>query len=108
MKRLVWSLVLMSALFVGSAPEALAHGSFYKSHFPYDGHYVVRHGHHYPSWLARHHDFRRWYWRSPYRYDLYLSWHGLYDIYRYERKYHRPYRHHHRDRHRHRRHHRHH
>ncbi|MEE8221893.1 MAG: hypothetical protein V3R21_09035 [Woeseiaceae bacterium] len=101
MKRLVWSLVLASALFVAGAPEASAHGSHNGAYGGYDRYYVVRHGHHYPGWLRRHNDFHRWYRRSHYRYDSYLSWSRLFDIYHYERKYHRPYRYqdHHRDRH---------
>lgn len=93
MKRLVWSLLLASALTLVSAPEASAHAVHYIAHVGYGGPYVVRHA--YPRWLYHHHDFHRWYRRSPYRYDHYLSWHRLYDIYRYERKFSRPYRHRH-------------
>ncbi len=106
MKRLVWTLVITSALALAIVPEASAHGSQYGS---YDRHHVVRHGHSYPYRLRRHYDFHRWYWHSHYRYDFYVSWDRLFDIYRYERKYHRPYRYY--DRHghnRHRKHHRHH
>jgi len=107
MKRLVWLLVLTGALFAGGVPEASAHGSNVGSHIAYDRHYVVRHGHSYPRWLRRHDDFHRWYWRSHFRNDYYLSWNRLYDIYRYERKYRRSYRYSdYRGRHRHHGHHR--
>ncbi len=104
MKRLVWSLVLASALFVAGVPEASAHRSHHGAHGAYDRYYVVRHGHHYPGWLRRHNDFHRWYRRSHYRHDFYLSWPRLFDIYQYERKYHRHYRYqdHHREDRRHR------
>ncbi len=106
MKRLVWTLVIASALAWASVPEALAHGSRDRA---YDRYYVVRHGHGYPYWLRRHDEFHRWYLRSHYRHDFYVSWDRLFDIYRYERKYHRPYRYHdHRSHYRHRRQHRHH
>ncbi len=106
MNRLVWSLLIASALSLASVPEASAHESRYAS---YDRHTIVRHAGHYPHWLRRDYDFRRWYLHSRFRYDFYLSWDRLFDIYRYERKYHRPYRHYdRRDRYRHRKPHRHH
>jgi len=89
MKRLVWTLIITSALGMASVPEASAHGSHNRA---YDRHYVVRHGHSYPYWLRRNYDFHRWYVGSRFRYDFYMSWDRLFDIYRYERKYHRPYR----------------
>ena len=89
MKRLVWSLLIVSALSLASVPEASAHGSQYGGH---GRHYVVRYGHSYPYWLHRNYDFHRWYWRSHYRDDFYMSWDRLFDIYRYERKYRRPHR----------------
>jgi hypothetical protein len=89
MKRLIWSLLIASALVLTSVPGASAHGSHYRA---YERHYVVRHGHNYPYWLRRNSDFHRWYWHSYYRHDFYLSWDQLFDIYRYERRYHRPYR----------------
>ena len=106
MKRLVWSLLISSALLLASVPDAMAHGSQYRA---YDRHYAVRHGYDYPYWLRRNYDFHRWYRHSHYRYDLRLSWKRLYNIYRFERKYYRPYRYY--DRHgyyRHRKYHRHH
>ncbi len=106
MNRLVWSLLITSVLGLAFVPEASAQGSRYAS---YDRHYVVRGGESYPYWLRRNYDFRRWYLRSHYHNDFYLGWDRLFDIYRYERKYHRPYRHYdRRGRHRHREHHRHH
>lgn len=100
MKRLVWSLVIMSALALASVPEASAHGSHYRA---YDRHHVVRHSHSYPYWLRRNHEFHRWYLHSHYRNHYYLSWNRLFDIYRYERRYQRPHRRY--DRHSHSRHH---
>lgn len=106
MKRLVWSLVITSALALAPVPEALADASHYRS---YDGHYVVRHGHSYPYWLRRNYDFHRWYWSSHYRHDFHTSWDRLFDVYRYERRHHRPYRYYNRRGHnRHHEHHRHH
>jgi hypothetical protein len=92
MKRLVWSLLITGALFVSVVPEASAHGSHYRGHVAYDRHHIVRHGHHYPYWLRRNADFHRWYRHSHYRNDFYLSWNHLFDIYRFERRYHRSYR----------------
>ncbi len=106
MNRLVWSLLIAGALSLVSVPEASAHGNRYAS---YDRHTVVRYGESYPYWLRRNVDFGRWYLRSHYRHDLYLGWDRLFEIYRYERKYHRLYRHYdRRGRHRYREHHRHH
>ena len=89
MKRLVWTLLIASAMGLATVPEASAHGSHNRA---YDRHAVVRYGHRYPYWLRRHYDFQRWYVRSRYRYDFYMSWDRLYDIYGYERKYRRSYR----------------
>jgi len=89
MKRLICTLLIASALGLVTMPEASAHGSRDKA---YDRHYVVRYGHKYPNWLRRNNDFHRWYIRSHYRHDFYMSWDRLFDIYRYERKYYRPYR----------------
>jgi hypothetical protein len=53
--------------------------------------------------LRRNNDFHRWYRRSRYRHDFYLSWYRLFDIYHYERRYQRTYRYndyYYRDRHR--------
>lgn len=89
MKRLVWSLLIASTLVLTAVSEASAHAGPYRA---YERHVVVRHGHSYPRWLSRNSDFHRWYWRSHYRNDFYLSWDRLFEIYRYERRYHRPYR----------------
>lgn len=87
MKRLIWLLVLSAALVVAVVPEASAH----PSHYQFDRHYVVRHGHSYPYWLRRNSDFHDWYWQSRFRNDFYLSWNEIFGIYRYERRYRRPY-----------------
>lgn len=89
MKRLVWSLVITSALILAAVPEASAHGSHSRA---YDRHYIVRDGHHYPYWLRRNTDFHRWYHRSRYRNDFYVSWYRLFDIYQYDRRYYRSHR----------------
>lgn len=89
MNRLIWSLLITIALSLAAVSEASAHGSRYVS---YDRHTVVRYGESYPYWLQRNYDFRHWYLRSRYRHDFYPGWDRLFDIYRYERKYHRPYR----------------
>ncbi len=106
MKRLVWLLLITGVLTLAAVPEASANGSQYRS---YDRHYDVRHGHGYPTWLRRNYDFHRWYWRSHHHNDFNMSWSRLFDVYRYERKYHHPYHDYDRRRHnRHRKHHRHH
>lgn len=46
-----------------------------------------------PSWLRHDRSFRRWYNRTQWRIDHRLSWHELFDIYRWERRYDRRYRH---------------
>ena len=46
-----------------------------------------------PKWLKRDRSFRRWFEHSRLRRDRGLSWHQLFEIYRWELSYRRHYRH---------------
>lgn len=101
MKRLLCALALAGALCVASLPDASAHERHYRGRIAYQRHAMPQRSHHSPAWLRRNYDFQLWYGRSRFRYDFYLSWYQLFDIYRYERRYRRPYpyRHYHHDHH---------
>ena len=40
-----------------------------------------------PKWLKRDRSFRRWFEHSRLRWNHHLSWHQLFDVYRWERSY---------------------
>ena len=84
-------LMLGAWLFMASA-TATAHDGYhrdYASRGYYDAHYDyrVRRSHHMPRWLKRNRGFRHWYRHSPYQYNRRVGWEGLWDIYRWERRY---------------------
>lgn len=89
------SLVIGACLFM-AAGHAAAHDGYHRDSAGrgyYDVHYDVRvyRGHSMPRWLKRHRGFRHWYRNSRYRYNRRLAWEGLWDIYRWERRYGRRY-----------------
>lgn len=44
---------------------------------------------HMPFWLSQDRSFRRWFRHTRFKANRRLSWHRLFEIYRYERRYHR-------------------
>lgn len=88
MKRMTFSLIVGACLFLASAPDASAHGTEYRPYIVND-HYVVGRIRHFPTWLRRDRDFQHWYLHSRYRFTRRMSWHRIYDLYIFERRYHR-------------------
>ena len=88
-KRSFASMLAVAALAMLVAEPAAAHKY---GHRPYvTNHYYYQHGRRvvFPRWLRKHRDFQRWYYRSDYRFIRGASWEGLYDLYRFERRYNR-------------------
>jgi len=86
MKRTAWSLIFGMGLMLANVPEASAHKVEYRPYIVYD-HYAYAGSRHFPRWLRKDRDFQRWYLYSNYRMNRHMSWHRLYDIYKYERRY---------------------
>ena len=103
MNKVILSTVMACGLLLLDAPEAAAHeqrDSQYRA-TPYQSHsrdsYSRDHrrhsyyGSHYrrtnemPRWLKRNKSFRHWMRHSGLRENRRLSWHQLFDIYRYDR-----------------------
>jgi len=85
MKRTAWSLILGMGLMLANVPEASAHKIEYRPYVVYD-HYTYARSRHFPRWLRKDRDFQRWYLYSNYRTNRHMSWHRLFDIYKYERR----------------------
>lgn len=69
--------------------------SYDRDYRPYRGerrrHYHAKYkrSKHMPYWLKHDRSFRRWYKHTHFRTDRRISWHRLFDIYLYERRYYR-------------------
>ena len=84
-------LLIGAWLFTASA-TATAHDGYHRdsaSRGYHDVHYDVRvrRSHAMPRWLKRDRGFRHWYRQTRYQYNRRLGWEGLWDIYRFERRY---------------------
>ncbi len=86
MKRTICSLSLGIGLFLVSAADASAHEIQYRPHIVHD-HYVYGRTRLLPRWLKRNREFRHWYSHSQYRFAHHLTWHRIYDRYRFEQHY---------------------
>ena len=96
MFRITGIIIAVLGLFLGISEPAEAHGA---ARHGYDS-YTYRHGtfhraRHMPRWLWHKRGFRRWYFRTPLRFNYHLTWWQLHDAYRWERRHsHRQYRYH--------------
>lgn len=92
MKTLVKRLITMSALggvlIFGLAPAASAHPAQYAPYGAYAPYYRYEHVRPIPRWVRADRGFHRWYLRSRYRHVRHLSWHRLFELYRYDAHYH--------------------
>lgn len=85
MKRLTAILIVTSASIVAAAPVAGAHDRVAESrHYSVTVHRSAA----MPLWLRRHDGFRLWYRQTSLRSNHVLDWWQLYDIYRWELRYH--------------------
>lgn len=67
----------------------------YRRAYSRDRHYRLQQSwrrSHMPNWLRNERSFRRWYRHSSLRHNRHLSWHVLFDIYRWEYSRHHDYR----------------
>ena len=93
MNRLLTTALLAGGLLLLDAPEAAAHKETRSLHQHWAHYHVeTRRVHRMPPWLKRNQSFRHWYRHSGLRKNRYLSWHRLFDIYRWERVERRRYR----------------
>lgn len=88
MKRTILALVCGTGFALLSAPDASAHEVEYRPYYV-QSHYIYAGSRFYPRWLRRNREFQRWYVHNQYRFRRHLSWHRLYDIYRFERRHRR-------------------
>ncbi len=86
LNRTISSLVIGTCLFLVSAADASAHKIEYR---PYVVHrqYVYGQTRIFPGWLRKNREFQRWYLHSRYRLMRHMTWHRLYDIYHFEKRY---------------------
>lgn len=84
MNKMITVAILGSGLLLLEAPDAAAHEetrmSYQTRH--YSGH--LHHARPMPRWLKRHKAFRHWYRHTRLRRHRHLTWHRLFDIYRWE------------------------
>lgn len=85
MRRTICSLSLGIGLFLVSAADASAHRIEYRPYIAHD-HHVYSRTRSFPGWLRRNREFQHWYRHSHYRLTRHMSWHRLYDVYRFERR----------------------
>ena len=84
MTRMICSLIFGAGLFILSAADASAHRIGYRPYYVHD-HYVHARTMSFPGWLRRNREFQHWYRHCHYRLTRHMSWHRLYDVYRFER-----------------------
>lgn len=84
MNKIVTAALVAGGLLLLNAPEASAHDEIRVSYER--GHYYgdVRRHHRMPYWLKRDKAFRRWYKKTRLRRYEHLTWHRLFNIYRWE------------------------
>lgn len=78
----------VTGLLLGASQVAEAHGTGYRNHDS-SGHYqgVFYRKQHMPRWLWHKKNFRRWYFRTPLRFNRRIAWRDLHDAYRWELRY---------------------
>jgi hypothetical protein len=90
MKRLISMIFILGAAVTVLSQTAVAHERSYEHRdSPRQYRIAVHRDHHMPRWLRKKKDFRRWYKRSALRHNHALAWWQLYDIFRWEGRYHR-------------------
>ena len=119
MNKLLLSTAIACGLLLLDAPEAAAHEQRGRQHSSpmYDSYDKAGRGNHgrrsyrregykrydyssayergkkMPKWIRGDRSFRHWFERSHLRRDRWMSWHQVFEIYRWERSYRRYYRH---------------
>ena len=84
-KRTILALVFGAGLVLFSAADAMAHEVQYRPYYV-QHQYAYASSRFYPGWLKRNRDFQRWYSHNQYRFKRHMSWHRLYDVYRFEKR----------------------
>lgn len=84
MNKIITVALVAGGLLLLDAPEAAAHNekriTYQQTHY-HDG---LRQRHQMPYWLKRDRAFRHWYKNTRLRRQKHLTWHRLFDIYRWE------------------------
>lgn len=95
MNKAIVSILIACGLLSLEIPEAAAHQESYTvyrspTHYHSASHYrdyrhpALRHATGMPRWLKEDRSFRHWYKHTRLQSNPYLSWHELFDIYRWE------------------------
>ena len=88
MIRSISTFTVICSLFLGAAQTAAAHDRAYdRRASPPHYHEIIQRGQYMPHWLRQDREFRSWYRRTSLRYNDYLAWWQLYEIFRWERRY---------------------
>lgn len=85
MNKIMTVALAAGVLLLLDAPEAAAHNDVRITYQP-SAYYQfdVRRTHRMPYWLKRNREFRHWYKHTRLRRHRHLTWHRLFDIYRWE------------------------
>ncbi|MGI9235735.1 MAG: hypothetical protein ACR2RD_19050 [Woeseiaceae bacterium] len=85
MNKIITVALIAGGLLLLDAPEAAAHNDIRISYQPSAYYQIdVRRTHRMPYWLKRNKEFRHWYRHTRLRRQRHLTWHRLFDIYRWE------------------------
>lgn len=84
MNKIISVALLAGGLLLLDAPQASAHNESRISHHQTHYYAGLRQRHHMPYWLKRDRAFRHWYKHTRLRRQRHLTWHRLFDIYRWE------------------------
>lgn len=92
MNKVMTIALLAGGLLLMNSPEAAAHKSVVNKHYSQTYHYEQhRRSQHMPYWLKRDKSFRHWLRQSSLQRDRRLTWHQLFEIYHWERRFGRTY-----------------
>jgi hypothetical protein len=88
MFKIIGSLMAVTGLLLGASQVAEAQGTTYRNHDS-PGYYqgVIYRKQHMPRWLWHKKSFRRWYFRTPLRFNRRIAWQELHAAYSWERRY---------------------
>ena len=86
MNKTLVTIFIACGLLVLDAPDAAAHEEYrpaYRvpAHYRGHRHAIPVRASSMPRWLKEDRSFRHWYKHSRLQYNLYLSWHDLFDVY---------------------------
>jgi hypothetical protein len=84
MNKYIAAALIAGGLLLLDSPEAAAHNEVRIAYQPSHHHLDLRRSQQMPGWLKRDKAFRHWYRHTRLRKHRHLTWHRLFDIYRWE------------------------